>query len=319
MIKYIPITLWFGLLLTACVSTSRNATDGNPGYMAASVVSENPMPADTAKPQAMTDLRRTQDGGFILAPGFYESEFKTYCLQPGTPDPSSGDAYVPGVVTGYRKEIIESILVNSRTRPEIEQRSIQLLIWCAVSGSDFNNLTFTTQADAAKLLTSKQIFELKGGVAGVIKTVSRSTGIFNANSDLQRLFQMGNASYEAYERIAVLREPAQVRQPGIRYDQWYGHENYYIRYFPLSYKSVRIQVYMPDNILDTAGKLDGEYVVFNPTGQQAIPAFTNAQRLGIGVPVRDIMKVIIQVSKQPGKPRKPDVKKSTPVTNPKQT
>jgi hypothetical protein len=40
------------------------------------------------------DLPQTQYGGFVLKPGFYEAEFKTYCLQPGTPDPHSGDAYV---------------------------------------------------------------------------------------------------------------------------------------------------------------------------------------------------------------------------------
>lgn len=63
--------------------------------------------------------------------------------------------------------------------------------------------------------------------------------------------------------------------------------------------------------MDTEGKVDGEYVVFDPTGQQAIPAFTNAQRLGIGAPVLDIVRVIIQVNKRSNPPKKLPGKKNT--------
>ena len=74
---------------------------------------------------------------------------------------------------------------------------------------------------------------------------------------------------------------------------------------------------MPDNVLDSTGKLNGEYLIFDPTGQQAIPAFTNAQRLGIGVPVKDIIKVIVEVSKKKDTRRKTPAKKDKPVYNPK--
>jgi hypothetical protein len=35
-----------------------------------------------------------------------------------------------------------------------------------------------------------------------------------------------------------------------------------------------------------------------------VPAFTNAQRLGIGAPVIEILREIIQVNKQPNAPKK---------------
>jgi hypothetical protein len=255
------------------------------------------------------DLPQTQNGGFVLAPGFYEAEFKTYCLQPGTPDPSQGDAYLQGPVTGYRKDIIESVLLNSRERPELDQKNIQLLLWSVVSGSNFNKLSHPVQADAMKLLTPKQVFTLKGGVAGVIKTVANSSKIFNADNGIQRLFETGITSYESFERLAVLNEPSQIRRTGVKYDQWYKQkENYYVRYFPASYKKVRIQVYVPDSLMDAQGKVDGEYVVFDPTGQQAIPAFTNAQRLGIGAPVLDIVRIIIEVNKRSNHPTTPPKK-----------
>jgi hypothetical protein len=66
----------------------------------------------------------------------------------------------------------------------------------------------------------------------------------------------------------------------------------------LSYQKVRIQVFVPDGLLDAEGKVGGEYLVFDPTGQQAIPAFTNAQRLGIGAPVIiDVVRKVIQIKK----------------------
>ena len=64
----------------------------------------------------------------------------------------------------------------------------------------------------------------------------------------------------------------------------------------MNYQKVRIQVYVPDSLLDADGKMNGEYLVYNPTGLQAIPANTNAQRLGIGAPVLDIIKLIIETN-----------------------
>lgn len=304
--------LCFTILLAACASSSRNSKP-----IADNTHTNDPEHAiittDSA-PRSLMNLPQTQDGGFVLAPGFYEAEFKTYCLQPGTPDPRPGDAYLQGPVTGYRRDIVESVLLNSRTRSEIPQKNIQLLLWSTVSGGSFSKLSPAVQADAMKLLTPKQIFELKGGVAGVIRTVSGNTGILKGNSAMQRLFETGISSYESYERLAVLNERSRVVKSGVKYDQWYKQkENYYIRYFPVSYQKVRIQVFVPDSLLDAENKLNGEYIVFDPTGQQASPAFTNAQRLGIGAPVLETIRVIIQVSKQ----KRSEAPKKTPEGRPK--
>jgi hypothetical protein len=301
------------LFLSACASSARNDKEvietNNNSYTAA-----QPEIAADRKASSLMDLPQTQDGGFVLSPGFYETEFKTYCLQPGTPDPTPGDAYLQGPVTGHRKEIVETILLSSREKPEIPQRNVQLLLWNVVSGSDFNKLSPTVQSDAGKLLTQKQIFQLRGGVWGVIKNASYATGVLNANKDMQRLFNLGS-TYESIERMAVLREPSKVNKKGVKFDQWYKQrDNYYVRYFPVSYQKVRIQIYVPDGLLDAEGKSNGEYLVFDPTGQQAIPAFTNAQRLGIGAPVLDIVRVIIQIN---NRNQKPIIKKTPEPTTPK--
>lgn len=302
-------SITFVMLLAACTATSKNSKQVADNF---STDTTQPSITNIDKPLPLTDLPRTQDGAFILQPGFYETEFKTYCLQPGTPDPSSRDAYLQSPMTGYRKEIVESVLLNSRNKPQMDQRNVQLLLWSIVSNSDFNKLSPTVKSDAYQLLTPKQIFELKGGVVGVIKTVS---SVMSPNNDMQRLFETTTSSYEAFEKIAVLRESSQIKRHGVKADQWYKQkENYYVRYLPLSYKKVRVQIYVPDGLLDSENKLNGEYMIYDPTGQQAIPAFTNAQRLGIGGPVLDIIKIVIQVNKKaPPQPKQaPD-----PKTRPK--
>jgi hypothetical protein len=291
-------------IFSSCVATSRN-TNNIPQVNTSTANVDLPA---TLLPDSLTNLDRTQDGAFILQPGYYEASFKTYCLQPGTPDPVPGNAYLQAPISGYRKDIVQTVLYNSRSKPSIEQRNVQLLLWNVVSGSDYNKLPIAVRADAERLLTPKQIFELKGGVLGVIKTVSANL----PNSGVKRLFETGASSYEAYEKIAVLREPAAEIKADFKYDQWYKRDNYYVRYFPQSYKLVKVQVYVPENFAKD------EYVIFDPTATQVIPANSKAQRLGVGGVLADVIKKVIIVTKKKDLPKKSEpAPKPEPKPSPK--
>ena len=122
------------LVFSACTRTLHPASQITGDHPYESTPSDQPNLDGYQQPLSLMDLPQSENGGFVLAPGFYEAEFKTYCLQPGTPDPSQGDAYFQSGLTGYRKDIIESVLVNSNNRPEIDQKNIQLLLWSTVSG-----------------------------------------------------------------------------------------------------------------------------------------------------------------------------------------
>ena len=296
------------LIFSSCISTSKNTNREYKGE-ANMNVAEVQLPSDI-HPDSLNNLSATQDGGYVLAPGLYEAEFKTYCLQPGTPDPSPRDAYLQSPVTGYRKEIVETVLNNSRVKSGIRQRNIQLLLWSIVSDANYNNLSNEVQADSKQLLTSKQIFELKGGWANVARTVSNN--IPSGNGDFKRILEMGSESYEKIEKLAVLPEPSTIHRPDFKLDQWYAQDGgYFVRYFPVSYKSVRMQVYVPEGLLDSTGKASGKYLVFNPTGMQVIPANSNAQRLGVGGTVIDILRKVIIINKEnkPAPKRVPEKKK----------
>ncbi len=316
MSKFLLRNIWFVILIISCspssrkgVSRSNNSNSINSPESATIGLGVN----DTTnnfiehflagkKPLSLMELPQSQDGGFVLSPGYYEADFKSYCLQPGTPDPSARDAYLQAPLTGYRKDIIESILRNSQEKTYLDQKNIQLLLWSVVSGSNFNRLSPAVKTTANQLLSPKQLFELKGGVMGVVKTLS--IAFPSGNNNLQKLFEMGTGSYETFERIAVLRQPSKIHRPDLKRDQWYKQEEgYYLRYFPESYQRVRVQVYVPDGSVDTSGS----HILFDPVSKVVFPANSNAQRLGIGAPVIEIVRAIIKVQKGPG-----DIKKMPP-------
>jgi len=314
MAPYLLKTTVIILALCAC-SSPKSTYQSSSSTILAHEEYEQPSIAGNDTAVSLTTLPQTQFGGFVLKPGLYEGEFKTYCLQPGTPDPHQGDAYVQGPMFGHRKEIIESILKNSLQHPNMEQRNIQLLLWSVVSSSDYNKLSAGVQMDAAQLLSSRQIYELKGGFAGMVKSFAHSSGLLNVNSDMRRLFESGMNTYEAYEKIAVRNEQATIVRRDVKADQWYKQEGgYFVRYFPESYKKIKVQVFVPQSVLPSAQNAP---IVFDPTAQQAIPAFTNAQRLGVGAPVVKVIREIIKVKTSPTPPPiKTPVRKKKKVKEP---
>src|SRR5215218_6741911 len=119
-------------------------------------------------PLSLFDLPRTTAGDYILIPGFYEGEFESYCLHPGTHGPSSGDGYLYAPLKGSRKDIIETILQRSEITGNVSQREVQLLIWSILSKATYKDLSANLKQAATELLTPKQLYELNGGALGLV-------------------------------------------------------------------------------------------------------------------------------------------------------
>lgn len=317
-------------LFSSCASSSRNSrtvTDRNAFLRNAPTVSSGAQDIDTTyivsadpatgrTPVSMMELPRTESGAFLLAPGFYESDFKTFCLQPGTPGPSNRDAYFQVPLKGSRKDIIETILTNSGRQPDLDQRYVQLLLWAVVSKTDYNRLTPPVQSTARRLLTPRQIFELQGGMMGIARQVVNTLPSTGGIGTVRQLFEMGNSSYEAFERLAVLSTPSEVHRPGFSRDQWYKHsDGYYVRYLTDTYQKTKIQLYVPDGLTDPFANGNPRYIVFDPVSLVVVPANTNAQRLGVGGPIKDIVKVIIRNIPE-SRPRPPAKQEPAPKTPP---
>ncbi|MBY0479538.1 MAG: hypothetical protein K2Q24_17955 [Chitinophagaceae bacterium] len=311
---------WLIVFVTAIAAVSRNDAGSNQfqGIVKQSTAS-SALFIDTLlineQLLPLTDLPQTEEGRIVLAEGYYEATYKSYCLQPGTPDPSDRDAYLQTPLQTYRKDIVETVLRTSLQKPQLDQKHIQMLLWSVVSGSDYNKLTWQVQLTAQQLLTRKQIFQLKGGAAGVIKQVARvlpDAGMNGAQRSVKQLLEAGAASYETIERMAVLREKSVVHKADYKKEKWYKQEGgYYLRYFPNGYQQVKIQLYVPAGTLDSSGMQQGSYLLFDPVNNMAAPANSNAQRLGIGAPVAEIIRKIIRIqndipkSKQPAPKEQP--------------
>jgi hypothetical protein len=319
MSRSIPLMLVSWLVFSACATSSKNpVTPEHQREEPINTILQGSVPSDL-QPLSILDLPRSQDGAIILSEGMFEGEFRSYCLQPGTPDPTSQDAYRQMPLSGYRKDIVETVLRQSIDRPDLQQRNVQLLLWSVVSGSDYNRLSPSVKSTARELLTPKQVFALQGGMMGVVKAIAASlpeSGLNPTFTSMRDLFELGNSSYEAYESIAVLRQPSLKTKADYKTDQWYPQDGgYYVRYFPQGYQRTKIQVYVPKGSLDSDGKKSGQYLLFDPINMMAVPANSNAQRLGIGAPVADVIRKVIQIQKLPPTPKRPPANK--PETGPK--
>ena len=336
MSKFLLSTVLLFILMAACAPSSRNSVSqpkgpSHPLQDAAqtnAIASGESLAIDTSiyrTASSLMDLPVSQEGSIILSEGFYESEFKSYCLQPGTPSPSDRDAYLQAPLYSNRKELVETALRNSLDKPHIDQKNIQLLLWSIVSGSNYNKLSGNVQSTADQLLTSKQIFQLKGGYAGIVKNYASfipESNVKNIFNQMNNLFELGTSSYEAYERIAVPSGPSVIKHPEYKKEQWYKQPGgYYVRYFPSNYKKVKVQVYVPKGSLDSTGMKNGSYLFFDPVTMMAIPANSNAQRLGIGAPVIDIVRKVIQIERQLPRPtqKRPEPKPQQPPAQPAPT
>jgi hypothetical protein len=316
MLRSLPAFLICCLVAISCSTSSKNPSKPQDHREVNTAALANPEIPSDLTPSSIFDLPRSQDGAIVLSEGWYEGEFRSYCLQPGTPDPSSLDAYLQEPLSGYRKDIVESVLRQSLDRPDLQQRNVQLLLWSVVSGSDFNKLSPSVRSTARELLTPKQVFALQGGMMGVVKAIAASmpeTGLNRTFTDMRNLFELGNSSYEAYESLAVLRQPSLKTNPNYKTDQWYPHEGgYFVRYFPNGYQRTKIEVYIPKGSLDADGRKKGEYLLFDPVHMMAVPANSNAQRLGIGAPVADVIRKVIEIQRVPGAPRRAPAPKPNP-------
>jgi len=218
----------------------------------------------------LTDLKRTEDGDFILEPGFYRLQVKSYCLHAGTHGPSSGYGYMYAPVEGPKADIVIAVVQNSYHHPEIPQHDIQVLLWAIVDRCKFGNLAPNIKLTATSLLTPEQILQLQGGAVGVIPDAVLQKGIsslppemrklMQAENDLRRKLNDANSSYEEMERVAVLAgmEPDNGGMH-IESGVWSFHPNgYYIRYIPSGYSSTLLQVWVPEMVIYS---LNGKKIV----------------------------------------------------------
>jgi hypothetical protein len=249
--------------------------------------SKQPSFQEGTKAQPLYLLPKATSGGYVLCAGLYEMDNKSYCLHAGTRGPSSGDGYILAPVVGPKKDVVVAILKSAEKHPEVKQRSIQVLLWAIIARTKLADFSTDIKATAAILLTPDQLLMLEGGALGILpnnvvesaksKLPPAVQAVFEAENNIRRLAASGNASYEEMEKYAVLAGLAPDNSSEVPSGTWALHpDGYYIRYYPQGYQRTRVQIYVPQELIDKAG---GKPIVYDAPYGIACPANVGAQRL----------------------------------------
>lgn len=195
---------------------------------------ENIKAPDFGKDETYTNLCDAEftEEDFILQPGFYELNVKSFCLQAGTHAPSKGDGYLYAPLKGPRKDIVDKVVKNWYKHQDIEQSSIQALLWAIIAKANFKNLSPELKIVAAKLLTPKDILSLSNmGLdfvpSNVMSNVKNNLPkpvqlVLEAENKMRQLFSSGSYNYHELEQLAMLAG-FNTESSSIAYGTWGLH------------------------------------------------------------------------------------------------
>jgi hypothetical protein len=230
----------------------------------------------------LSGLQHTPNGGFVLQPGYFSFNGQSYCLHAGTHGPGKGDGYLYGPTLGAAKDAVITIVRNSVQHPEIDQHTIQALLWAILSRAKIEDLSSEQKIAAAQLLPPRQLAGLNRGVFDMLTTgpiadnLPREVrAVMQAEADLRRMLVTPGTSYGELERVAVLAGMAPLGEGsiGVPTGRWSHHpDGYWIRYLPNSYSNTVVEIWVPT---DSPG-IGKEY---DPATHIAVPGNTSRQRL----------------------------------------
>ncbi|KQN94350.1 hypothetical protein ASE95_05830 [Sphingomonas sp. Leaf231] len=232
--------------------------------------------------RSLSELQRTPNGGFVLQAGYFSFHGQSYCLHAGTHGPGNGDGYLYAPPLGSARDAVIAIVRNSVQHPEIDQHTIQALLWAILSRAKIEDLSNDQKMAAAQLLTPRQLAGLNrnvldmlgsGPIADHLPKEVRSA--MQAEADLRRMLATPGTSYGELERVAVLAgiAPVGAGSIGVPTGRWSQHpDGYWIRYLPGSYTNTVVEIWVPSD----ASGIGKEY---DPATHIAVPGNTARQRL----------------------------------------
>ncbi len=229
---------------------------------------------DTYSPvlfQPLTALKRGPSGAWLLRPGLYSGDIRTYCLHAGTYGPTKGNGYLYAPLKGKRRSIIQTILHNSADHASLSQSGIQSLLWAIEARAKFDALSSDLQQIAATLLPPQDILELNGAsldyMSDQVKDQAfgglndRLRPIYEAQNSLRGLLAQTDLPFDQLERVAVLTgsPPKDDKSRDVPGGRWTLHPGgFFVRYLTASYSRTTLQVYVPEHLLikrDAKGRI----------------------------------------------------------------
>ena len=237
-------------------------------------------------------LKSTSDGFSEFAPGLYQFDVQSFCLQAATKAPRKGrgDGYVYAPIKGPRAGIVTNIARRTFEHPEIPQQSVQELLWAIITYTKLSNMPPERQSVASKLLTPKEMLEVNGGALGLIPEGLADEALAMLPEEVGRLVQAegriremltdAGATYEEMESVAVLRddpEEAEEDEEEGPKGQWsLRPEGVFVRYFPYDYDLTRVEMYIPELFKIEADKLGRITLISDGVGNRIEAAYDDS-------------------------------------------
>ena len=219
----------------------------------------------------LSSLRRGPNGGWLLQPGLYSGDIRTYCLHAGTYGPTRGSGYLYAPLKGKKRGVIQKILHNSADHPELQQHDIQALIWAIEARAKFSALPAGLQHVASTLLPEQDIMDLNGASLDYFSEQARAKAfdglspalrpLYEAQNNLRGLLAQANAPFDQLERAAVLSgDPPEDRNSRtVPAGRWTLHPGgFFVRYVSSSYSRTTLQLCVPGRFIikrDAQGRI----------------------------------------------------------------
>lgn len=221
-----------------------------------------------------------KDTGYVLTPGYYQIQLKSFCLKAGTYAPSKGDGYLFAPLKGPKEEIINALVKNWYKHQDIPQEQVQSLVWAVIAKSSLKNLNTESKLVAARLLSKDQLLKLSKMGLDFIPADIMSKAKSNlpqpvqialdAENKIRNFFSSSSSSYAELERLAMI-SGVNPEKSAIQYGTWGLHpDGYWVAYEPHGYREMTVKIFVPENLTS---------VSFIPSDQVAVPANTSSQRL----------------------------------------
>ena len=222
----------------------------------------------------------TETSGYVLKPGYYTIDLKSFCLKAGTYAPSKGDGYLYAPLKGPKKEIINSLVKNWYKKQNIPQQKVQYIIWAIIAKSSFKNMSTDLQLVAAQLLSKSELLQLsKMGLDFMPESVMSKVKsnlpkpvqlVLEAENKMRNFFSSSSSNYAELERLAFLTG-TNTENSEISYGTWGLHpDGYYVSYEPHGYQQMTVRIFVPATL---------QTVNYRPSDDVAVPANTSSQRL----------------------------------------
>lgn len=190
---------------------------------------------------------------FNLKPGHYRATIRSYCLHAGVYAPTKGNGYQIAQLKGAKADVIRSILQKSPLHPDIDQRSIQTLIWGIEAGAKFSSYPLDFQLKVKPLLTEQEILAMQVDIGDAMDKLLPDDlkSLASTYSSLRNKMQSTQMKYDEIESIALkagippLGKGSKLINKGI----WsYIGEGFYLKAAPHGYSTTEVELYRPEQL-----------------------------------------------------------------------